>query len=349
MSEVTIRRGVAPSRTGAPHTSNHLAPPLITTMEYYPRSHRRGSFLATDSVDTQVENGLQHNRDTASDLSADDRSIYIFPNPSSAPPSPAGLHPHTVTGCPLRSGRPRQRHRNESISSSSSLLPSSSTSSERGWDCVNSPLQLSGTNIDERGREEWDWDAQDIALEDNESVLSEEIVRASRWDLIPQHRHPQASPSILVLRMHGRPLERRGHSLDSNRRSTRSRSGSLELRPRIHFPFLSLLASLLSVDNATLSLVTRVTDSAAESALFPGSTVLAEEGEEALARTVYGPNDLLKLSSRHGALRSGLAVAYDESITPANLYGWPISPFTNFLDLVKGVWAGGKGLQEGCQ
>ncbi|KAI0057811.1 hypothetical protein BV25DRAFT_1830726 [Artomyces pyxidatus] len=258
--------------------------------------------------------------------SLDDRSIYIFPSPPSAPPSPAGVSAHsTPTHLSIRGiARPRD----DSVGSSALR------SSEHGWDELTSPLgMLSDTSgAHELDADIWEWPSEDGADEREADVLEEEITRASRWDLVaPRHGRPLPRDVPVALRRSPVFVRERTHS------GATSGAGPVP-HPRIHLPLLSLFASLLSIDESTLHLISH---SPSHSILFAGhpssfsEDALAVGGEAERPHGVYA---LLTPAGEQAALKEGLRVVCDPSIVPSVSSSFPL---LGLFDLVKGVWTGG--------
>ncbi len=136
--------------------------------------------------------------------------------------------------------------------------------------------------------------------------------------------------------MHSRPLDTLGAPRErSLHRSARLRTLNAVPRRHTHLPLLSALVSLLSIDDETFHLVTH---SPAHSALFPGPIYPSDEQIED-AQEIHGVHALL---SRHGALREGLAVACDESVLSFNPFRLSASSLIGLLDIVRGLFVGGR-------
>lgn len=315
-----------------------IRPLTMTAMEYYPRTrpYRTTCSASIESSDSQAKSNLRHYEEVASDLSVEGSLVYVLSRPPSAPPTPA--IPRLST-CSAPVGFSEQLSlilRDESIDGSTGAIPGNSMEVTHDWECVRSARQLPANIDDSECRiEEWDYASHDtmpLTDENESSAFDEDALHASRWDLVPEYlprRVPQDTP---VLRMHGRPLESRRWPPERMYRSPRPPA----LHPRIRLPLLSVFVSLLSIDDATLRLVT---NSPAHSTLFPGPIRPFDEGTGNAQETHDNPR-LLEPSSQLGALRDGLAVACDESILSSNPFRLSVSPLIGLLGLVRGIWAG---------
>lgn len=138
------------------------------------------------------------------------RSIYIFPNPSSAPPSPGGSMvssiPSDYTGTLSGSSRPGSREHSISLSSRNSRSPrgrrtrggSSAAGIHSHWRAIGT--SPSGRTTSESGTdvevEVWDWMADSDGVGDENATweLEAEVERVGRWG-IPVHAIHQPWPA----------------------------------------------------------------------------------------------------------------------------------------------------------
>ncbi|CAL1712581.1 unnamed protein product [Somion occarium] len=226
-----------------------------------------------------------------------ERSIYLFPNPSSIPPSPSGSSAYSVPSDFSFSSPGGSRERTISRSTDASgdayiinhgrpRLHSSSSYASASWQ--NSPLVRSSADLDTEV-ELWDWTEElreEVVVD--ESELEAAVERASRWDIPSRHfrDHPLRtitgpSPPRIV------QLGSCNVRLDGTHQRTRTQSNisfaSLSSfssspfggppHPRIRIPLLSFIASLfgLDLDDPALRLLTT---SSSDSVLFPGQGCL---------------------------------------------------------------------------
>ena len=320
-------------------------------MEYYPRvtRHPTARLASVGSSDSQVESNIN---DYQESVSMGSHSLYAL----SRPLAPEVPHLGACIARPALSGQSTPIPQEESINTSSRSMRGSSmdVTHDCQWECVRSDRRLpASANADsddsECGIEEWPC-ASHAAMHplENESESEPESwalnddndasPAAHPWDLIPEYSTPRVPRDTLFVRMHGRPLDHRRTRpmLERSHRSARSRTHSPIPHPPIRLPLLSVLVSLLSIDDETLHLVTH---SPAHSALFPGPISPSDEGTEN-AHENHGGCALLAASSQHGVLREGLAVACDGSILSSNPFR--LSALVSLLDLVRGFWAGGR-------
>ena len=317
----------------------------MTTIEYCPRVPLHTSTYSVGSSDPS--NLDQH----TSDVSDDSWSIYVLSDPPSALPTPAAPHLSTCSTCAAFSPPSRLMPMDESENSSTGAIPGSSTEVTHDWECVRSVRGLS-TNADTNGDSKCSIKVRDsigctphdtVPLDESESSAPDEdaLHDAHRWDLVPEYSPFGVSRDTLSLRMHGRPLElRRLPPEQSHRSPPHPEVPALPPTPhtRIRLPLLSVFASLLSIDDATVRLVAH---SPSHSALFPGPIRPSNEGTET-AQEIHGILALLAPSRPHAVLRDGLAVACDESILPSNPFKMLASPLIDLVGLVRGIWAGGR-------
>jgi hypothetical protein len=311
-------------------------------MEYYPQLHRTASPASVESSDSRRE-------EITLDSSVDGSTIYVLSSPPSASPTPTGPHLNIRSVRVAPSKWPGLTPREECTSNRTSAIPERSMDGMYESECMRSPPPQLFANTDECSIEVWDCTARDIRLDEYESVvLDEEILRASRWDLVPEPQPLGRTPqNTHFLRMHGRPLESRKPLAERTHAHaaqvfTRSRTVSppppVSHAP-IRLPLLSFFASLLSIDDATLHLISH---SPAHSALFPGPICPSDERGTRDSQETHGINTLLEASCQQRALRGGVAVACDESILPSNPFGLSMYPLAGLLDLVRGVYAEGR-------
>ncbi|KZV73760.1 hypothetical protein PENSPDRAFT_648526 [Peniophora sp. CONT] len=228
-------------------------------MEYFPRSRaRRRSPTPPPRV------WLSEN-----DIDTPSQSIYIFPNPSSVLPSPHS----NLNDASLESAvrEPVEESRSRSIS----VATAATTTTDTGWDDLRSP-----SNYSTQDETQWEWPtsadghAVDGArLGEEEAVLDEEIVGASRWDLIASRRYP-AHP--LAVRAERQARLAPTSTMSWIRSRTVSGVSSLSSyvavptttpHPRMRIPLLSFFGSLLDIDEETLDLLE---STPSQSTLFTG-------------------------------------------------------------------------------
>jgi len=241
---------------------------------------------------------------TTIDLHFGEHSIYVFPNPSSSPPSPASslfsaptdFDPSSPSSSSSRSrSRPRARLHASSLSvrtngsrslsigqtSTDSAPPSSYFHVERPSTLPSNPE--SDPDIDEV----WDWTRASMSSGEHGSWdLEEEVERMSRWDIDLRLRQLTERTSAHVAHhrtrltpLRTRTLSQRTTTSASLGSARRVRSPSIPARPsspqpRIRIPLLSFFAAIfaLDLDDPALRLLTQAAPSDAESLLFPGHT-----------------------------------------------------------------------------
>ncbi|KAI0822242.1 hypothetical protein BC628DRAFT_1390157 [Trametes gibbosa] len=238
-----------------------------------------------------------------------DQSIYIFPSPASAPPSPGT----SITSAPTEydfsftsDSRPTSRtrlHLPEQLgppdaNSRPAHTPSSETSSHP-WD---STTPSEGDLEIEIGL--WDTGSEfnaEPSDSDESWALEDEIERVGRADLgilnsaqsVRVRRIPLSSsysPDVSRTRYYCAVRARQRSRTRSRIRTTSISSLALSStqqtppHPRIHIPLLSFFSSLLSIDldDPALRLLTNTGPGDADAILFPGqnSTRLLEEQEQ---------------------------------------------------------------------
>ncbi|KAF7798443.1 hypothetical protein EIP86_009664 [Pleurotus ostreatoroseus] len=330
-------------------------------------AHSEASYRSPSTLATDVECPRQ----TEPELQLD-QSIYIFPTPSSVPPSPSGS---SVLSAPsdfteafsLSTGT---RSRDQSFSSSAPRSPRHRSRPQGAAFAPNSyrstsHARSSGEDYDPEV-EVWDWTAEsgeDIPDDDGLWEFEAEVERASRWDVPVQFirrlspLRPMSNPADFY-EQHYRLLQRtRTQSNISNFTSVSSLSSHPSVvqtpHPRMHIPLLSFFASLLSLnlDDPGLRLLT---NSSPDSVLFPGQSNLLSDGaswsstaEEETKQP--SPHGLLRLQlSEDGSrppntvLKDGLAVSCDPDNVP-NPFTLPgLSTLAGLYCIVGGVWSSGE-------
>ncbi|KZT09107.1 uncharacterized protein LAESUDRAFT_810760 [Laetiporus sulphureus 93-53] len=252
---------------------------------YTPPARHQSSSTPSPSVRT-VSEREQVDLPTI-DLTFGDHSIYVFPNPSSAPPSPAStlfsgsvptdfpssyspsssLSPGSSRSRSHTRRRPRPRHHPSHHAIETQNL-SLSTS-------ARSPSPLSGspcvvTDDSDPDVELWDWDgrspsplALDGDLDGTESwVLEEEIERHGRWGIALDTPSQQTRRTQPLHQAHSRmrlvPCSRStlsrattGSSLtgySARARASMERAEKHTMQPRVRIPLLSLVSKLFALD-----------------------------------------------------------------------------------------------------
>jgi len=293
--------------------------------QYYVRSQRsqHPPSIIADSVPDVEERPL-------SALQLGD-SIYIFPNPSSAPPSPSQASDFSApTDFNFSGPSEPPRSREGSVQRSSIRRYSSASLPRSSWSVH--PLS---PRID--GDEQWEWaDSMDESV----FAFEDETERPDRWEVLVRRRardsqldyHRSGSSPHITLNSH-----RRVQSNGSNRTASP--------HPRIQIPLLSFFISLFSINDTTLHLLSH---SSSHSVLFPGHTLPTDTtSADAGAWQPHGVAKLLGPSSETRILKDGCAVASDPSFAPSNPF--LISPFrlVGLLGFVSDFVAnGGKALRE---
>lgn len=325
-------------------------------MEYYPQLHRTAPSNLVGSSRSRGEGSSHHPQEITPDSSVDGSTIYVLSSPPSTSRSAARSHLNVRS---VRIVPSKQTPREDSKNNRTRAISErSSMDGMYEWERTPSPppppSQLSSKTIDECIIEEWDRTAavRDIMLDGSVVSVPEEVeVEASRWDIVPECQLPRAPRHTYFLRMHGRPLESREPPAEPTRAYALTRSPPTTVPPppeplsgEIRLPLLSFFASFLSVDDATLRLVTHLP--AHSVLLFPGPVSFpSDEGarETSDSGETHGIDALLEPSSRQQrALRDSLAVACDETILPSNPFGLSISSLVGLLDIVRGVCAGSR-------
>lgn len=233
------------------------------------------------------------------------QSIYLFPNPSTAPPSPSGTSlssiPSDFSPALSELSSPSTRERSLSIPINHTRngvgarygSDQASTSSHQ----LRSDAEQEETDIEV---EVWDWNidtTEYTSFTGDSSELEAEIERISRWDavrpyvsrrpwpignppqgaaletLTPRPFHP---PSIDIAHIHRIRTQSNISFASSLSSALSSRLSAMQKpHPRIHIPLLSFIASLFSLDldDPALRLLTTSTS---DSILFPGQAGLLE-------------------------------------------------------------------------
>jgi hypothetical protein len=266
---------------------------------------------------------------TAEQLAPLTESIYIFPNPSSDPPSsPAGS---SVLSVPTDHG---------SYHSTTPRRDRSAARSEESYVHLGSAERRYASTPDSAEVELWEWNTEpeeDTTSEGFEPLESYQTATGTRWGILTMPLRPA--------RLQDHHVRSRTHSQTSSVPTYRSLGDdSVDLRansphPPVHLPLLGLIASLFSVDEDTLRLLTHSTAHRG-SVLFPGhdvgGAVLEVEGGD---KGVHGLQRLL--TSTDGSLESwrslkkGFAVVYSTSPVPT----MGISKLWGFVNQ---VWASGE-------
>lgn len=226
-----------------------------------------------------------------------DHSIYIFPNPPSAPPSPispgSSLFSVPTDFEPLDSFSSRSRRR-----TSSSVTGATATSDGNRANIRQRTSQISDNEV-EIDVELWefstdpDHSADSLATDDESWVLEEQVQRVGAGNIDVSFVSPRRTPhrarklsapqSPNTAAKHYWVLRPQRRSRSHSRIRTNSTvSSSLappsarraSPHPRIHIPLLAFFSSLLAVDqdSPALHLLTHSDPGDAESVLFPGHT-----------------------------------------------------------------------------
>ncbi|KAL5524309.1 hypothetical protein ACEPAF_9449 [Sanghuangporus sanghuang] len=109
-----------------------------------------------------------------------------------------------------------------------------------------------------------------------------------------------------------------------------------------HLPLLAFFSSLLSVEDATVHLLTR-SPPPYTSPLFPGGPL--QSSEPSSSDAVFDEKRALFASSPTASLKSGMEVASDASVTSKSVFSLPKPlpvpplPFTYFMDFVKELYS----------
>ncbi|EPT05286.1 hypothetical protein FOMPIDRAFT_1021568 [Fomitopsis schrenkii] len=275
---------------------------------YYARPrHSAPSTQVAHAAPAQVENEAYNDQLPSLDIDIGEQSIYIFPNPSSVPPSPGSSSlfsaptdsPSSLDSSARHLDHRQSRGRNPTSSFSAPTTTTSRSGSASSYLLVRrslSPPTPTDTDLDayvdgDIEVELWDWTGSSArsrggrggSSEPESWVLEEEVQRASRWALADADTHTRGRPFPLgASSVHARVAlddARRRLSLGPLRTRTNSRSsGSLGSgsapapQPRIRIPLLSFFAALLSLDldDPALRLLTQAAPPDGQSILFPG-------------------------------------------------------------------------------
>jgi len=319
-------------------------PPSIV-MEYFPARVRRHQSPSTGRTAQATANEPSHSPRHSDDSSLE-QSIYIFPNPLSAPPSPntAALTPDVRQVLIAYTPEP-SRSRSVSV-----VTESTGT----GWDGARSPFDSTASGADDLDAGVWEWPAlSEVSVDQNELVLEEDIVGPSRWDLIASRRtppHTSNSPlvplAIRVRRYTTQQLPARPLSWIRSR--TQSAASSLSSvivipHPRIRIPLLSFFSALLGVDESTLDLIEHTPS---HSVLFSGYTPDGIDLSTDECSTEHEhPHGVLALVSREpDMLREGLRVSYEMPVETPHAFSFGSLPsFHGILNtMVNGIWSSGR-------
>ncbi|TFK40810.1 hypothetical protein BDQ12DRAFT_721424 [Crucibulum laeve] len=304
--------------------------------QYFPhRRHASSSTVAKESL------RLQEEPEPWASLQLSDSSIYVFPNPSSMPPSPSQISDISVPT-------------DFSLSAVSLSRDPSPNANIQNFQVARSPMCTLLTPLsDGQGLEddEWGWE---ITPPPERSLLigaEEERERHDHWEIVARRRareeYMNSLSSLRTLSSHSIALMKhnRQHSNSSNIVVTTP-------HPRIHIPFLSFFISFLSVDDTTLHLLTQ---SPSHSSLFPGHVIpaplpLESNDFEPKNEGLHGVEKLLSREDESRTLKDGMAVASDSLISP--LAPFLVSPFrlSGLWDMVNElVTSSGKALCEVLQ
>ncbi|KAF8631075.1 hypothetical protein AX15_002676 [Amanita polypyramis BW_CC] len=255
-------------------------------------------------------------------------SLYIFPAPSSTPPSP-------------------------------SQTPNFSNSSKDSICSSTGAHTFSSDIVDDL--EQWEW-SEESATNDtaDHSLLEVAEDQPEEWEdpvltraISPTNQETQFHGWPLTLRSHPlqdyitRPSPRHPHILTSpiyaqSFHTLSTASNSMAFAPtlmhsklppsphaRIHVPFLSLFLSFLSVDSSTVHLLSHTSQ---HSVLFPGDTVVSDPFLAASdSRRLEVDEDF----SVYGRLREGHAITcdyQDDLISP--LFGFTFKRFSSLWSFV---------------
>ncbi|THH04667.1 hypothetical protein EW146_g10120, partial [Bondarzewia mesenterica] len=304
-------------------------------MEYYTRP-RRGLSITSPS-----DSSLDTDEFTAARAILEDHSIYIFPNPPSAPPSPLPSPAPSAVPTDFTFPDSRSSLRENSVRGAS-LAPSSQNSEPEWEEVAASPQTGAPPTLDESGLREGIWRTEWVmedGIQENESLLEEEITRASRWDFISLRRihsgsFPSTEQSTSFQNTRVFPLKL-PPNLRTRTLSAASSSSSPTPHPRIQIPLLSFFASILSIDNDTLHLIAQTPS---HSILFAGLPAPPEEGAEQSGEEdpPHGMTKLFISADEDLLLKKGIGVACDSSSNDSSHpTSFVTSPFIGLFDLVK--------------
>jgi hypothetical protein len=206
--------------------------------------------------------------------------------------------------------------------------------------CISSPLDV----------EVWDWAADTDGSPNMSAIeLDDDVERTDRWELVSRRRPPQTlSPSYRLQRHHQTHADspRLIHLRRKRRRRSRTISSAKTPAPhaRIHIPLLSLIISLLSIEESTVHLLTHSTH---HSVLFPGHDQICSDNTEDVDREPHGMTKLLLPAGETHSLKEGCAVACDSTVVTKNPFIFSPFRLAGLWDLVGDVMVnGGKALRE---
>lgn len=285
---------------------NRSTHPASSMSTYYARTRQPAtSTQAANAAPERVEDEAYNNQLPSLDIDIGEQSIYIFPNPSSVPPSPVSSSlfsaptdlPSSIDSSARHDNQPsRGRHCTSSLSAPTATSRSGSAGSYQLVRRSVSPNTPTDTDLDayvdgDIEVELWDWTGSSVrsrgrgggSSEPEEWVLEEKVQRASRWALADADTHVHGRPFPLAASSaHARgALDEARHRLSlgplRSRANSRSRgclgSGRPPApQPRIRIPLLSFFAALLSLDldDPALRLLTQASPPDGQSILFPG-------------------------------------------------------------------------------
>ncbi|KAI8994121.1 hypothetical protein BD414DRAFT_274049 [Trametes punicea] len=320
------------------------------TTYYVPRHPRSASRVS--SRDAEDSHTSESEQDQAALRDLAEASIYIFPNPASAPFSPGASISSAPTdfdfSCPSdsRSSHSRLHSRSQIATgqrrSTSSVAHAASVVSFRSEGLPTTPGDCTDMEV-----ELWDLDGNSIsgvsesnsqwAFDDSELVSGSEFQLQSNGEncLTQPSRHHGHGQSHHSPPAQARRRSRKGSAIRTISVSSLSLSSIQQVapHPRVHVPLLSFFSSLLSVDldDPALRLLTHAEPEEAEAVLFPGhsSARLLSLGEEQTDRQEsYGihsrsstdsslptelPSDIRWGSDIHGLPKLLLAAISDQS------------------------------------
>lgn len=246
-------------------------------------------------------------------------SLYIFPSPSSAPPSPSPSSEYSAPTHLSLSTLSEARSRNSSVQPCSrSTRPHS--------EVLHTPYIISpGGDL-----EIWDW-AEDTGRKLDESVGDE------KWECRESARVREPSPFRFELRRLQSTTSKGRIAYHGSPTTIRPSCP----HPRVHIPLLSFFISLFSVDEATLHLLTHPANES-ESALFPGHALCSDE-IHAQEDGCHGVAKLLMPLGEFRSVKEGCAVACNPS-NPLLVSSSPVVGIWHFIGNV--LVDGGKALKE---
>ncbi|RDB17985.1 hypothetical protein Hypma_000745 [Hypsizygus marmoreus] len=247
------------------------------------------------------------------DSSALDNSVYVFPNPPSAPPSPSQLSDLSA---------PTDFTSSSAISETPTMDSGLPDVHERQHD-FPSPLSPLSSMDDVHDIPWTPKGADEILLR----AANDSIERIDRWQQLIRRRAKE-------------PMKSRSHSRSSD--MLKPRHHTFDSLPSIRL--LSFFVYLFSIDETTLRLLSHPS---AEAALFPGQSQLSDSDKGA-ANELHGTEKLLIQKSESRVVRDGCALVSDPNYPPYH----PFSslPFVGLWGLVTGfVSNSGKAFREVLQ